>query len=75
MASSSKGQRGEGWQAFSPYPWLMRPGFPDPLSLSGDISSNRSYSQLEFRSSSECVCLSVTTGRFPCLHRQGSTSD
>lgn len=31
MASSSKGQREEGWQTFGPYPWLMRPGFPDPL--------------------------------------------
>jgi len=60
--SSSKGQRREGWQPFSPYPQLMRPRFPDPLSLFGEISSNRSYPWLEYQSSSECVCLSVTTG-------------
>ena len=52
---------------FGPYPRLMRSRFPDLLSLSGEISSNRSYPRLEYRSSSECVCLSVTTGRFPCL--------
>ena len=58
----------EGWQTFSPYPWLMRPRFPDLLPLSGEISSNRSYPRLDYRSSSECVCLSMTTGRFLCLH-------
>ena len=55
--SSSKGQREEGWQPFSPYPRLMRPRFPDPLSPIGEISSDRSSSRLECRSSSECVSL------------------
>ena len=57
MASSSKGQRGEGWQTFGPYPRLMRSRFPDPLSPFGEISSYRSYPRLEYRSSSECVLL------------------
>ena len=35
----------------------MRPRFPDPLSPIGEISSDRSSSRLECRSSSECVSL------------------
>jgi len=47
---------------FSPYPRLMRPRFLDPLSLFGE-SARSLLSRLEYRSSSECVCLSLTTGR------------
>ena len=35
----------------------MRPGFPDLLPLSGEISSDRPYSWLECQSSGECVSL------------------
>ena len=35
----------------------MRPGFPDLLPLSGEISSDRPYSWLDCQSSDECVSL------------------
>ncbi len=35
----------------------MRPGFPDLLPLSGEISSDRPYSWLDCQSSGECVSL------------------
>ena len=45
----------EGWQTFSPYPRLMKSGFPDLLPLSGEISSESLLSRLECRCLSECV--------------------
>ena len=74
MASSSKGQRKRGWYSLSPYPRLMRPRFLDPLFPFGEISSNRTYPRLEYRSSRECVCLSMTTSKSFNLPTQSKLS-
>ena len=63
MASSSKGQRREGWQTFGSYARLMRPSFPNLLPLFGEISSNHSYLGWITDLQVNAFALSMTTGR------------